>query len=113
MKFLIVSAAALGVLAVLVLMARAAFRVLSGTVESFIAREIGQTRARHGDVTGVGEAEAARSAASRRRFRAVGEVVGLAALLVVGALTPWTARFYAVLSVLWIPMLLRLGRPAR
>jgi len=113
LKLLILLAAALGVLAVLVLLSRAAFRILSGTVESFVAREIGQTRARHGDVTGMGEAEAARSAAARRRGRALAEVIGLVALLVFGALSPWTARFYAALSLLWIPVLLRERGPAR
>lgn len=113
MELLIVLVAALGVLAVLVLLSRAAFRVLSGTVESFVAREVGQTRARHGDVTGVGEAEAVRSAARRRRGRAIAEIVGLAALLIFGALSPWTAPFYAALAVLWIPMLMRIRRPAR
>ena len=113
MDLLILPVAALGVLAALVLMGRAALRILHGTVQSFVAREIGQTRARHGDVTGVGEAAAARSVAARRRARAIAEIGGLAALLIFGALSPWTARIYAALAVLWIPLLIHRRRFGR
>jgi hypothetical protein len=94
---------------------RAAFALLNGLrggVESLLARDLTEIRARRGDLTGVQEANELQGAARRHRLLALGAFSMWTGLLVVPPLTPWPGMLYAAYSVLWlVPR--RRGAPTR
>lgn len=94
--------AAAGVIAVMLRLLRALFATLRGGVDAFIARDVAETRAHRGDLTGVDDARAAAGLARRRRLIALGTACMWIGLLVVPALTPWPALLYAAYSLLWL-----------
>jgi hypothetical protein len=76
--------------------------VLSRGADAFLAREIAETRAQRGDITGLQEATVERSAARRRRIMSLGTLSMWAGLLLIPSLTPWPRLLYAAYSVLWL-----------
>jgi hypothetical protein len=86
---------------------RAAFRFLSHGATGLWVGELGRTRARRGDVTGLQDAERDRREARSRKNRAGLEATGWLVLLVAPSLTPWARHIYAVCAVLWIVPALR------
>jgi hypothetical protein len=91
-----------GVIAVVLRLLRALFASLRGGVAAFVARDVAETRAQRGDLTGLDEARAADAVARRRRFIALGAASMWIGLLVVPVLTPWPSLLYAAYSLLWI-----------
>jgi hypothetical protein len=71
-------------------------------IDVFLARDLADTRRQRGDLTGVTDAAAARAAASRRRFLALGFFFLWAGLLVIPPLTPWPMMLYGSYCVLWL-----------
>jgi hypothetical protein len=101
-----------GFAAVTLRAALALLNALSGGVESLLARDLTEIRARRGDLTGVQEANDLQGAARRHRLLALGAFSMWAGLLVVPALTPWPALLYAGYALLWlVPR--RRGAPTR
>lgn len=97
-----------GVIAVMLRLLRALFAGLRGGVEGFLARDVAETRAQRGDLTGLEDARSAAALARRRRVTALGAASIWVGLLVVPTLTPWPKLLYAAYSLLWI-----LPRPTR
>jgi hypothetical protein len=91
-----------GVAAVLIRVLGAAFRALRGGVDAFIARDLADTRAQRGDLTGLADAAEARGRARRRRVAALSAAAFWAGLLIVPPLTPWPRLVYAVYALLWL-----------
>lgn len=91
-----------GVIAVMLRLLRALFASLRGGVEAFVARDVAETRAQRGDLTGLDDARAAAAIARRRRFLALGTASMWIGLLVVPILTPWPSLLYAAYSLLWL-----------
>lgn len=81
---------------------RAAFRFLSVEASGIWARELAETRARRGDVTGLREAQDTAGLAARARRRALAEGLGWIALLLAPAFTPWARTIYAGYALLWL-----------
>jgi hypothetical protein len=101
-RFLLVLAV-LGFAAVLWRCLGAAIRAVRQGVDHFISREMAETRAQRGDVTGMVEATGWAEEARRGRRRAVAEMVLWALLL---ALPPWLfsspVPFYAAYTLVWL-----------
>jgi hypothetical protein len=91
-----------GVIAVMLRLLRALFATLRGGVDAFLARDVADTRAHRGDLTGVDEARAEAALARRRRLLALGTACIWIGLLVFPMLTPWPRFLYASYSVLWL-----------
>lgn len=94
--------AAAGFLAVAMRAVIAGLLVLRHGVAAFLARDLGATRARRGDLTGLADAASDRALARRRRLAAVGVLCMWAVLLVVPLLTPWPVPLYACYSLFWL-----------
>jgi hypothetical protein len=88
--------------AVVLRLLRALFAALRGGVDAFLARDIAETRAQRGDLTGLDDARSVALAARRRRRRALGGASVWGGLLVFPTLTPWPAMLYATYSLLWV-----------
>jgi hypothetical protein len=91
-----------GFVAVAARMLRALLGVVTVGADALIAREVAATRKQRGDLTGLEEANLARSEARRRRYVALGLLSIWAGLLVVPAVTPWPILMYAAYSLLWL-----------
>lgn len=91
-----------GFLAVALRAVRALFAALRGGVDAFLARDLADTRARRGDLTGLSDAEAARASARRYRVMALGFFFLWGGLLLVPPLTPWPQLLYGAYSLLWL-----------
>ena len=91
-----------GVVAVLRHAVDALLRLLHGGVDAVLAGGRASTRAQHGDVTGVQEAEAERQRAARRRSVALALLVLWTALLLLPPLTAWPSALYAAYALLWL-----------
>jgi hypothetical protein len=102
MRTILLLLGAAGVAAVALRAAGALMTVISGGVESFLARDVADVRARRGDLTGLADADAVRQRARRRRFVALGVFSMWVCLLIVPPLTPWPGFLYAAYSLLWL-----------
>ncbi len=102
MRELVILLAALGVVAVVLRLARALLGVLGRSAEGVAAGQAVDARAQRGDLTGLAEANAWRKAAGRRRARAVASAGLWGALLVAPAYTSWTSLIYAAYALLWV-----------
>jgi hypothetical protein len=80
----------------------ALFMAVRSGVDSFLARDLAESRGQRGDLTGLADATALRQTARRRRFVALGVFALWAALLIVPPLTPWPLLLYAGYSLLWL-----------
>jgi hypothetical protein len=80
----------------------ALLHALKGGVESFLASDLAEIRARRGDLTGLDEAAQLQSAARRTRLAALGAFFLWGGLLIVPALTPWPELLYAAYALLWL-----------
>ncbi|HEX6307771.1 MAG TPA: hypothetical protein VFZ69_06245 [Longimicrobiales bacterium] len=108
MNIALVLLAVAGIAAVVLRLLRALFAALRGGVDAFLARDVADTRAQRGDLTGLDEASGAARAARRYRLLALGQALIWVVLLIVPELTPWPAPLYASYSLLWL-----LPRPTR
>lgn len=102
MSGLLLVLAITGILAALGRIFRAGVRALFGLAESYMAGQVGQRRAEHGDLSGIAEAEAARSQGRRRRTLATIELVFWVVYVIGAQLTPWPRELYAGLNILWL-----------
>jgi hypothetical protein len=102
MNIVIALLAAAGIAAVVLRALSALFRALRGGVDSFLARDLAEVRARRGDLTGVSDAAEQRRAAHRYRMFALLSAAVWIGLLAVPPLTPWPAFLYAVYALLWL-----------
>jgi len=102
MSGLLLVLAITGILAALGRVFRAGVRALFGLAESYMAGQVGQRRAEHGDLTGIADAETARVQGRRRRTLATLELVLWLAYLIGAQFTPWPRELYAGLNVLWL-----------
>ncbi|HEX2166178.1 MAG TPA: hypothetical protein VHG09_02965 [Longimicrobiales bacterium] len=91
-----------GAIAVMLRLLRAAFAALRGGVDAFIARDVAETRAHRGDLTGLDDARAAAALARRRRWLSLGHAFLWAGLLIIPTLTPWPQALYACYALLWL-----------
>ena len=91
-----------GFVAVLRRLLGAALRVLTGGVDRYVAGQLATTRARHGDITGMREAEGAAATARERRRDAVARLLFWTGLLILPPFVPYTSAIYASYSLLWI-----------
>ena len=105
MSILLPLLAIAGVLGVGRFLLKAAFAVARNKLEHYVTSTVATTRAQQGDLTALTEAREGLKAQQRRHYRAKFEMVGLAALLLVPALTPYTLMTYAFYNVFWIPAL--------
>ncbi len=94
--------AILGFLAVVRLAALALFRIVGRGVEAFVAGQVGDTHARRGDVTGLRNADAARTVARRARRSAFALLATSVGLLLLPMLTPWPRWLYVAYVPLWL-----------
>lgn len=97
--------AILGFFAIAARALRAWMRAARCGVDAFAAVALAETRASHGDLTGMRDAEGDAERARQRRRRALGGGLVWGTLLIVPALTGEAVRLYAAASVLWIPTL--------
>jgi hypothetical protein len=102
MQFIVLILAVIGFLAVMRLAGRAGLGLMVRGVEVFLAKEVGQTHARRGDLTAWNAAEAARTSALRGRLGALALFTTCVGLLAVPPFTPWTAAVYAAYAPLWL-----------
>jgi hypothetical protein len=102
MRTAVLLLAALGFAAAALRMVRSLFFTLHGGVDAFLARDLADTRAQRGDLTGVADARDAHATARRRRMLALGAASFWAGLLLVPPLTPWPELLYASYSLLWL-----------
>lgn len=102
MHTLLVILGILGFAAVAVRASRTVFRLLHGGVEAFMSREIANTRARRGDLTGYQDALEHQLVARRRRRLALITLLLWGGLLLLPPLTPWPVALYAAYSLLWL-----------
>lgn len=107
METILIILAVAGVAAALWHLVRAVFRFLSYGATGLWVRELGRTRARRGDVTGLQDARRDHRSASRRKTRAALEATGWLVLLLAPPLTPWARYVYASYALLWIVPSLR------
>ena len=102
MSLLLGILAALGVLALLAAVFRAALRLLRGGVEMFLAGEVANARAGRGDLSGLTAAREWRaSSRSAKRLYTV-QALGWLVLLIAPMFTPWTTEVYAACAALWL-----------
>ena len=80
----------------------AALRLLHRGADTLIAGEIIDRRADRGDITGMAEAAAARTAFIRTRRRAAAFALLWLVLLIAPTLTATTELLYALYSPLWL-----------
>ncbi len=102
MEAALIILAVLGFIAVLVRLVRAAFGALRHSVDTFLAREAVEARARRGDLTGMAEAQNWNRGARRARIRSFVIVALWLAGLIAPAFTPWARELYAAYSLLWL-----------
>ena len=102
MKALVTLLSVLGFIAVLRQVLISALRVLKGGVDRYVAGQVADTRARHGDLTGMREAERAAASARQRRRAAVAVLAAWFALLIAPPFTPLAPYLYAAYSALWL-----------
>ncbi len=103
MEFPLNILALFGFVAALLRLTRAAVSVLRRGAEAFFAREVAETRARRGDITGMEKAQGAVMHARRERRRSLGLLVLWAALVILPpVLLPSPAPVYAAYNVLWL-----------
>ena len=110
MRFLLFVLAVAGFLAVFRQLVFAAFRVLRGSVDAFLLREVAGARAARGDVTGLVEARAAKSRSRRARLLEAARLASWTALLIIPFLVRPTMTLFAVYSALWLIPLVRRQR---
>ena len=91
---------------------RAASRFLRGGATGIWTEEMGRTRARLGDLTGLQESqrETRTAVAETRRWGLL--ALGWLLVLVAPSLTPWARPLYASYSAFWLGPLVRRGRSA-
>jgi hypothetical protein len=94
--------AVIGVVAVVWRVFRSLLRLMHRVADTVWASEIAGARARHGDLTGMREAQAETDAARHARNRAAGVLVLWVVLLIAPAVLPWTRVLYAVLALAWV-----------
>lgn len=95
--------AVIGFAAALWRLLRAALRLARRGVDAFLAREVAETRAQRGDLTGMAEARDWAARARRARLRAIAEACFWLALLVLPPLLlPSPVVAYAAYAVLWL-----------
>jgi hypothetical protein len=75
---------------------------LRGGVDSVLARDLADIRARRGDLTGLQDAADVRAAARRERMIAVTAFLMYIGLLAVPPLTPWPNLLYSAYALLWL-----------
>ena len=102
MTFVLILLAIPGVLAVLLRLGWALFGAGKHTVEWFVARQISQQRAEHGDLTGLSEAEKIRDQAGRQQRRYGMHALVWTLLLALPLLIPGAVIVYPFYSVLWL-----------
>ncbi len=102
MLLLIRLLAVLGVIAVLGRVVRALFSLLRGGVDMFMARDLHETRAQRGDVTGMQEAVSLRRVGRQRRAVAAARLSFWIGLLIVPSFTPWPAQLCAAYCIFWL-----------
>lgn len=98
----VVLVAVAGFAAVALRAMKALLYVARFAAEAFLARNLADTRAQRGDLTGVADAAQARVVARRRRLAAVGSLLVWGCLLIVPPLTSFPALLYASYSLLWL-----------
>jgi hypothetical protein len=101
MRFVILVLAFFGILAVLGHVVRSGVWLLFRGIDTFVAGEAVDQRARRGDLTGMADASSRRALARRARIRAAATLSFWLGLLVIPVLTPWPATLYAIYSLLW------------
>ncbi len=101
MRLLLAFLSVVGVVAVAGRLARALLRALGRMAEHVAAGHAADNRARRGDLTGLAEAGAWRSATRRRRRNAWLISALWAALLVVPLYTAWSLYVYSAYALLW------------
>ena len=92
----------LGFVAVAWRAGRAAAYALGRTAERATAGHAADARARHGDLTGMAEADAWHRRAGRLRRRALWTCAFWLVLLIVPAYTAWTRPLYTACALLWL-----------
>src|SRR5688572_15074714 len=100
MRTAIILLAIAGIAAVLLRISAAAFALLRGGVDTFLAQEMEKLKAQRGDITGAQEAAMTTALARRRRFFAFSIFFMWLGLLLVPPLTPWPQLLYAGYALL-------------
>jgi hypothetical protein len=107
MEFVLFLLGVAGFLAVLRRLLLSGFRLLKGSVDAFVMREIAGARAQRGDVTGLLEAATRRRAVRNTRLIAFLAVACWSALLIVPLFTQSAAQAYPLYTVLWLEPIVR------
>jgi hypothetical protein len=102
MEFVLFVLGVAGFLAALRRLMFAGFRLLKGSVEAFVTREIASARAQQGDITGLVEADTRRKSARNARLLALLAVAAWSAALIVPLFTAVAGKAYAIYSLLWL-----------
>ena len=111
MELLLFALGVAGFLAALRRLLYAGFRLLKGSVDAFLMREIAGARAQRGDVTGLMEAANRRRGARNARLFSLVSVICWLVLLIAPLVTNTGNRIYPLYTILWIqPLVQRLTR---
>ena len=101
MSLLLVLLAIPGIAAVVLRWSMAVFVTARYSIERFVARQISDTRAARGDISGMTEAETFRRNSRAKQVRGVLEVLLWTGALVAPLILPGTFLIYALYGLLW------------
>jgi hypothetical protein len=91
-----------GIAAVLLRWSTAVFLTARHSIELFVARQISDTRAARGDISGMSEAETYRENSRAQQLRGVIQVLFWSAALLLPLIMPGTFLIYALYGLLWL-----------
>jgi hypothetical protein len=94
--------ALLGVLALLLQAGRAAFALVRGGVDMFVAKDLHEVRSQRGDLTGMQEAIDLRRVGRRRRAAGIARLSFWVGLLIIPSFTPWALQMRAACAAFWL-----------
>ena len=112
MSLLLLLIALPGIAAVLLHWSRAVFETARYSIELLVARQISDTRAARGDISGMSEAESFRQTSRARRWRSVTHTLIWTGVLLFPFMVPGTLLIYALYGLLWFFPRKRVGSDA-
>ena len=109
MSLLLVLIALPGIAAVLLHWSRSVFETARYSIELLVARQISDSRAARGDISGMSEAESFRQNSRAKRWRSVTHTLIWTGVLLFPLIIPGTLLVYALYGLLWLVPRKRVG----
>jgi len=108
-SLLLVLIALPGIAAVLLHWSKSVFETARYSIELLVARQISDSRAARGDISGMGEAESFRQNSRAKRWRSVTHTLIWTGVLLFPLIIPGTLLVYALYGLLWLIPRKRVG----